>query len=236
MLSVLPLLVALSTPVHAADPGAFVRAVLEGPYVGDGTMEAVLGPEGLLGTVSPCDGFDWGVLPSPLDSFFVDWGCVELREAANGPTVGGATVLFTSLGFLMTPYGSANITFAHVPDGDYHLVLRHRNHLAVMTAAPVHLVAGTAADVDLTDAAGLYGGSVAGTEVEAGILALTAGDVTADGQVNRADRVAWVPQAGKHGVLSADVDLDAEVTHTDKYFIQDNVGRGSQVPASAGEE
>lgn len=68
----------------------------------------------------------------------VDWILVELRAANNlAHTVARRAFLLRADGQLMGTNGTPGISFDEVPDGTYHLAVFHRNHLAVVSAAPI---------------------------------------------------------------------------------------------------
>jgi hypothetical protein len=84
---------------------------------------------------------------SDVNLAVVDWVLVELRSAAD-PTqvVYSKCGMLRRNGDLRAPNGP--VFEVHVPPGEYYIALRHRNHLGVMTAAPVGLY-GIARTVDL---------------------------------------------------------------------------------------
>ena len=69
-------------------------------------------------------------------SAIVDWVRVELRDATTPSTVVAVqSALVTRSGDLVSVTGSP-LRF-NVNNGSYHVAVRHRNHLGVMTASPV---------------------------------------------------------------------------------------------------
>jgi len=129
-----------------------LRGVLEGPYnSGTGLMGDALRifqvipgtePYSTLGyahvggggeTVAPA------VLETTLSNAIVDWVIVELRNAATPATVAGTrSALIQRDGDVVDTDGVSPVTF-NLLGGSYHVTLRHRNHLGVMTLAPVAL-------------------------------------------------------------------------------------------------
>lgn len=89
------------------------------------------------------------VLTWTLSQGIVDWVLVELR-VANDPSVVIArrAALLQRDGDIVAVDGVAPVGFC-AGDGEYHIAIRHRNHLAVMTAQPVTLSA-TPLVVDFT--------------------------------------------------------------------------------------
>ena len=112
----------------------------------------------------------------------VDWIFVELRDKTDPSQVIGTRVgLVRDNGTAVSTNGFTNITFNTAP-GDYYVAVHHRNHLGVMTSAPVALSAsGASVDLRLTST------PTHGIEARAerfGRAALWSGDVNADGRVS----------------------------------------------------
>ncbi len=79
----------------------------------------------------------------------VDWVFLELRSATNPATVlATRSALLQRDGHVVDVDGFSPVAFA-MPDGDYYLAIRHRNHLGAMTKLPIALHSG-ATVVDFT--------------------------------------------------------------------------------------
>lgn len=98
------------------------------PYTALGHLQAGGGG----GETAPEAWWDFNNLDGP-----VDWVRVELRSAVD-PTIVVATRqgFVNSLGSITGVDGGTALVF-NVPPGNYHLAVRHRNHLGCMTASPV---------------------------------------------------------------------------------------------------
>ena len=134
-----------------------LSAFLQGPMTSATTMSDGLRSAGVIPLTEPFTalGFthvgsggetiDASVLTNPMYGNVVDWVFVELR-AKDDPT----HVVHTQCGLLRTDgsiwstTGFTSIAFDALP-GDYYVAVRHRNHLGVMTAAPVALSSSGAA-------------------------------------------------------------------------------------------
>ena len=68
----------------------------------------------------------------------VDWVLLELRSDLT-TQVSRRAAFMKSDGSLVDLDGVSSVKFPTVTPGDYYVVIRHRNHLAVMTANPVTL-------------------------------------------------------------------------------------------------
>ncbi len=218
-----------------------MRVFLEGPYQGGGQMRLWLHQLGMLPRTPP------NIYPYNLDpqrpfirvdeipDSVVDWIVVELRTLESG----GKRLFHT--GFLRYDGTIVELdgkTPMRLEAGNYYIIVRHRNHLAVMTKQKVQIQPGVASIVDLTRAQFLYGGSNAAKVVDVGaggyVYALMGGDVNGDGTVDRADydgspQSSW-EQRNQEGYIEADSNLDGIVTTKDVNLNWNNRGRRSLVP------
>ena len=82
----------------------------------------------------------------------VDWVLLELRDTA-APTnriAAKAAILQRDGDIVNAGTGSTKLVFRGVPEGSYYVVLRHRNHLGVMTSAPLSLNSNKITAINLT--------------------------------------------------------------------------------------
>ena len=216
-------------PVVATAPTASVKVYLQGPYnTGTNAMNNVLRTSGLLAA-------HFGSMAIPVGA--VDSINVEIRDSL---VAAKATKRAFAPAWLLTDgtirdFGDSTKTyvgFTGALAGNYYIVISHRNHLAVMSSAPVSLVAGTSPVVyDFsTGQARAYGTNpqrLVGTR-----YAMPAGDGTGDGSVDGFDRnTIWLIQNGTSGYLSGDFNLDGAVNGSDVSLIWIvNNGSATQVP------
>lgn len=171
----------------------------------------------------------------------VDWVRLELRNATNpAQLVSTIQCLVLSNGSLLRG-ADGGPPFFPVPPGSYYVVVRHRNHLGVMTAAPVYLSATTGIHtaIDFRSASTATYGTDA-RRVRGSTMTLWPGDVNADhvvkytGAGNDRDPIltaigGTVPTATLSGQYRAeDVNLDGVVKYTgagnDRDIILQTVG------------
>ncbi|MEO8069015.1 MAG: YncE family protein [Flavobacteriales bacterium] len=202
------------------------RAILEGPY--DGTaMKSDLRTNNQLPSTDP---YGMGVTASPLVMSYtglatpVDWAQLELRSNGNPATVVATkAVLVQRSGNLMMPTGEQTITFPGVASGNYHVAVRHRNHLGAMTLAPL-LLRDPGTMVDFTTASLVTWGTEARKTMGA-VTVLWSGDVNGDGvikytgSVNDRDPILVsiggnIPTNTLAGYNVEDVNLDGTVKYT----------------------
>lgn len=235
------------------------KAFLEGPYSGP-LMSDGLRTGGWLPPSEPYTSLGFshvggggetaqaGVFAVTGNNAIVDWVFVELRSGAPGyPVVATRAALLQRDGDVVDMDGLSPVAF-NMPAGNYHVALRHRNHLGVMTAASVAL-SGTTTTVDLTSAATTTYGTDARKSIGA-VRALWTGEVVRDGMVlytgqnNDRDQLlvrvgGIVPTATTNGYFSEDLNMDGEVKYTggsnDRDPILVNIG-GTVPTASRAEQ
>ncbi|MBV6405012.1 MAG: PQQ-dependent sugar dehydrogenase [Flavobacteriales bacterium] len=243
------------------DPTAVVRlspkAMLEGPFnTNTLLMNDALRTAGPVPLTEPYTGSGWApvaggtgetttsaVLAVNGPNAVVDWVRLELRSAAD-PTVIVATRhgLLQRDGDIVAHDGTSSLTF-NVGSGSYHVAIRHRNHLGVMTAAPMTL-SPTATTLDMK----LPGTATYGTDARkeiAGVRVLRTGNVQRDdrlkyaGAGNDRDPVLTavggsVPTAVATGYHAADINLDGVVKYAGSANDRDPilVNIGGSVPTA----
>lgn len=164
---------------------ANIKAYLQGPYSGSAMLTG-LNTAGIIPLAQPYSGAPWSYTGTEavasIPAGVVDWVLVELRTGTAAATkVATRAAFIKSNGAVVDLDGTSAVGFAGVPAGSYYIVLRHRNHLAVMSAAAVALTT-TSAVYDFTTGLSKYYGGDA-REIATGVFGLWAGDVTANGIV-----------------------------------------------------
>jgi len=188
----------VSIPGTAGDCGINfrLRAALAGPLPSGTLMGDQLRSAGLVPVIEPYTALGYSYVgatpgtsltPSLLtvtgNNAIVDWVVVELRNAMSPATVlHSRPALIQRDGDVVGLNGEAYIN-APMPAGNYHVAIRHRNHLGIMTATSRSLVwdqAATTIDFRLTSTT-TYG-AAARTAVGS-VQCLWPGDTNGDGQV-----------------------------------------------------
>jgi hypothetical protein len=124
------------------------------------------------------------VLTTTGSDAIVDWVVIELRDPDNtGLVVATRSALLQRDGDVVAPDGTSPVTFA-VPASDYHVAVRHRNHLGAMTSDPVN-ISTLVTNLDLASAATITFGTNARKAITGTFpaQALWSGDVTFSGQL-----------------------------------------------------
>ncbi len=121
------------------------------------------------------------VLNTTGNSAPVDWVVLELKNSTSGyPVVARRACLVRRDGTIITPDGNTVITFATTTTVGKHLVVYHRNHLAVMTSTPI-TTNGQTIDFTTLTAVTTYGTDA--MQINGSRRALYCGNVNSDTQV-----------------------------------------------------
>lgn len=226
--------------IHADLPGEFalferehvllsLNLFLQGAYLSNRLMKTDLATNSFIPTVST---FSDARKVARIPADVVDWVMVELRRTPDGAPVSRRSFFVKNNGSVVDWDGTAtSLSMPDAVEGSYYIVIEHRNHLAIMSAAPVDLNSSTAVLYDFTDATGrMYGNDA--KLLESGVYGMYTGDANGNGQVQNDDKNdIWKVQVGTGGYQSADFNLNGQVQNDDKNdFWKLNVGKGTQVP------
>jgi hypothetical protein len=200
-----------------------VRIWLEGPFQfvdSQPAMTTTLIDYHLLPPTSPYHALGWEDSPAVVSAIplpdIVDWILISLHSTRTGAAVFTKSVFIGRDGWLRDRDGAGTIT-APLTAGNYYLVLRHRNHLPVMSANLLSLTT-TLSTYDLTGSALLLYQN-GGKNIAAGCWGMPAGDITGDGYVTTMDYIALI-NAQRHNLAgyanpAADLNLDGQVQSND---------------------
>jgi len=131
---------------------ADIKVMLEGPYNGT-NMDTALQDSNFIPLTSPYSEDPRTVTSIPANT--VDWILVELRNDANGTAITSKSAFLRNDGMIVGDDGTSKISL-NEPAGDYYIVVKHRNHLPIMSANKVTLPNSTTYDFT-TSASQSYG-------------------------------------------------------------------------------
>jgi hypothetical protein len=201
-----------------------VRTRLEG-WNRSGSMTNTLAMDGYIPLASP-----YAEAPrtaASIPTTIADWIQLDLLLTTTGLPVFSQSYFIGQDGNLYELNGTTYDLVLGVPAGSYWIVLRHRNHSAVMSAAAVTLNTTTYYLYDFTLAASQYYGS--GGTLSIGRYVMPAGDINQDGYLTTKDQVLWYnkkfssPAEGYH---AEDLNGDGLVTDADFTLWQTNARAG----------
>ncbi|OWY18912.1 hypothetical protein C7N43_26455 [Sphingobacteriales bacterium UPWRP_1] len=207
-----------------------VKVYLQGAYAGGGLMSTQLSANNYLPNNQPYGpGTLWNYPGSEcvnaIPANIVDWVLVEVRSSANSSTVlEHRAALLRNDGIVTDLNGSPGVLFGTLTPGiTYHVSVKHRNHVGVLSASPVTLP--NAATLDLTVAANINNGSTQAASLGGGTVGMFAGDLYGNGIINYFDYAVYIiTPPGINNYMSADANLDGNLDQTDFNWYRTNAG------------
>ena len=211
------------------------RVYLDGPYGAGPQMSDGLRAAGQVPLAQPYTALGFthvgsgtetttaGVLATTGNNAIVDWVFLELRGAAPSYTVVATRcALLQRDGDIVDVNGTSPVTFG-IAAGSYHVAVRHRNHLGVMSNGTV-TIGSAAGSIDFTNSATATYGTDARRTVGS-VRTLWTGDCSSDGEIlysgggNDRDLIlvrigGSIPTNSVTGYLREDVNLDGSVLYT----------------------
>ena len=213
-----------------------LRVFLQGPYSSSNTMTTSLNRSDLHS--SPYTSDDSKTVSYTVPDSITDWVLVQIRQSDKTTILKSKSCFLSNHGYVIDPNGlSTNISLGISP-GNYYVVVKHRNHLAVMSSDLVELDGLTSYDFT-TAQTQAYSTSISidpmanlgGSPVKFGMFA---GDANGDGLITTLDYNAWLPNARATvtGYTNTDINLDGQNTTLDYNLWLPNAraARNSQVP------
>jgi len=200
--------------------GVSAKVILEAPYNSTTSeMRTTLNP--YIPNNSPY--VEDPRIASAIPTEAVDWVLIQVRKVATGSTIESRASFINIDGYLIEDDGSQGVGKKAKPD-DYHIVIKHRNHLSVMTnEVQAGLTWGIVPELyDFTDDINQYYGTDGAKEIQSGIWAMWCGDSNSDTRITDADKVLVNNIAVYEGYHDADLNFDGSVTNADKFLVNAN--------------
>lgn len=213
-----------------------VNTFLGGPYNGT-DMEATLLQTNVIPLQEPYTALGYTFVtgggetttPSALDpagTFFdvVDWVILEIRHPTIPTEVLASQACLLHRNGVVTDAAGIDAPQFVLPTGPYHIALRHRNHLGVMTAAALEVDSITGVTVAFQlPSTPTFGANA--RRIDGDVACLWPGDVQQDGTImytgtgNDRDPIlqrigGTLPTATAFGYYAEDVNLDGAVRYT----------------------
>jgi len=213
------------------------KIFLQGPF-NLGTMLTTLNSSGNLPLSQPYSVAPWNYpgIESVAAGFFtshpeiVDWVLVEVRTGIlAGTTVAKRAAFLKSDGTVVDLNSLDPVAFI-VPDNvEYYIVLKHRNHLSLMSSISVLLNDSTPL-YNFTNSQSKAYGVNAMVDLGGGFFGAYTADTDGSGTVNAADRSNAWNDRNLSGYLGTDVDLSGTVNAADRSTVWNNRNMSTQVP------
>lgn len=211
----------------------FTKVILQGAYdETTGLMHSKLADRGMLPSVEPysalgynftdVDEIGTNLAPSVLNATGadkpVDWVLIELLDRRNKDSVVQVqTGIVQRDGDIVDPSGVSNgVRFNSIVTQDYHLRIRHRNHLKASTLHPVR-ISKTPPSLDFTKLKNTTYQKPLGT-----VKGLWAGDADHDEAISENDRLLIRNHSGGFGYYNSDANLDGVINAKDRALVWNN--------------
>ena len=168
------------------------KAFFEGSYNGT-TMNTTLNSSSYLPLHQPYTGAPWNYSGNESvgggyfskHSNIVDWVLLELRSGTSADSIVAKRAAFIlNNGNIVDLDGSSNVRFSGPAAWSYYIVIKHRNHIAVMSAAPQALDLAVVSYDFTTASTQAYGNNLLKIGSK---WCIYAGDVNQDGIVDSGD-------------------------------------------------
>jgi PKD repeat protein len=219
-----------------------LKIILEGAFSGV-NMNTNLNSSGLIPLAQPYNTSPWNYpgiesVSSIPDTDVVDWVLIELRDASQPVLATGATVIGQAAAFLMNDgsvlhfSGNSRLFFNLPVNGNLYIIVKHRNHLEVMSNFPPVLNGNIYSYDFSTSVNQVYGGSDGHKELLPGVWGMYSGDSDGSGLIDVNDKSGnWQIWVGETTYSGSDMNLDAQTDNRDKNeFWVPNISKSSQVP------
>lgn len=146
----------------------------------------------------------------------VDWLILEIRTNKNFASVDTVAALLRKDGRVLSLAGDTLVPLGrNVASGSYYVVVRHRNHIAVMSSFLLSIGINSNLYSFTISASRYYGGQA--KLLKTGLYGMYAGDATYDGYINEGDFSIYNAAANSalFGYQTTDFNLDGYVTARD---------------------
>jgi subtilisin family serine protease len=207
-----------------------LKVFLEGPYYTNGdTMRTALRQNSLIPVLSPY-AEDARTIPTVPDSV-TDWVLVQLRTTASGPAVASKSAFINRRGLIVGDDGTTNQIVLDTPYGNYYVAIKHRNHLAVMSANSVALNGGSSTLYDFTTGSEKFDQNGGAKQLETGVWGMFGGNANnSNNMINIQDYAAVKSKFAQSGYLKEDNNLSGVVNIPDYAITKSNFAKSSTVP------
>lgn len=207
------------------------RIFLQGCY-DNGVMRTDLNSEGIIPLAQPYNSSPWNYSGSEsvsnIPSNIVDWILIEFRsDTSQASTVMRKAAFLRNDGYIVAIDGATNPVIEGL-SGEFYLIIKHRNHLSVMSSQKINLN-GNLSSYDFTNSISSYYGADA-AELGQGIYGTYSGDSDASGIINILDYQAVGNNLFQVGYKNGDLDLNKIINILDYGKTNINLLKFSKVP------
>jgi len=208
-----------------------IKLYLEGAYANSGSMNTNLISLQDFPLTQPYNTSPWNYdgteSISSVPQNLVDWVLVELRDKNNPDSVlATRAALLLNSGKITDLDGSSSLRFT-LPEDDYFIAVKHRNHLGIRSIQTVHLTE-SVTSYDFT-----VNGSAFGTDplkdLGDGNFAMYSGDADANGVIDAADRNITWNKRNDTGYLPEDILMNGVIDAGDRNNAWNNRNKSTEL-------
>jgi hypothetical protein len=154
---------------------------------------------------------------------------IELRTGTGASTkVATRAAFIKQNGYIIDTSGLVSLKFSSIYIGNYYVIVRHRSHIAVMSASTVSLTA-TSTLYDFTTGTIKYFGNDAKL-LSVGTYGMYAGDYSGDEFVDSDDFIGPDNEMFLSGYRRADLDMNGFIDSDDFIHPDNNMFKNTHVP------
>jgi hypothetical protein len=176
-----------------------------------------------------------------LENTIVDWLVLECRTSKLGQAVYSKSVLLSRDGDLIDPLTGSRDIPLYLPEGDYYLAIKHRNHLPVVSRNAVSLTKAQKTIYNILSPDNVLNPRsvcfIGETEMQMqtgqiqtlSLYGMCPGDMNQDRVINTMDYIQWynASSAGESGYSCCDLNGDGLVDDQDYLLWRDQARRGT---------
>ena len=210
-----------------------IRVLLEGPFI-NGNMLTDLLADNYISLTQPYKKDPWNYSGTEsvtsIPTGVVDWILLELRSGTSSSTIVARRAAFVKYnGSVVDLDGTDEVSFNGVSNGNYYVVVMHRNHLSVMSTNAIPLSSNSPL-YDFTTSPSKAYGTDALANLGGGKWGMYAGDSDTNGIINVLDYGNVSNFLFDTGYRLGDLDLNGVVNVLDYSKSSSNLLKSSQVP------
>jgi hypothetical protein len=232
------LFIVLSTsyiyPQVKYDLHLYLKVYLQGDYQ-NGKMLTTLREKNFIPLNQPYKSPPWNyfgtekvkVMPKDV----CDWILVQFATSDYKEKICRACLL-TSSGNVNDTDGSGYINFNGIMEGNYYLIIYHRNHLPLVTSRLIK-INNSKLSIDFTKNDSIAANPSSIVKLSDGNYGMISGDADSNGQIDKADLLDIAKNIFKVGYSSSDLDMNGVVNVLDYQRAQKNLLKKALVKLSA---